>query len=104
MTAPALPLVFTRRAERQLENAVAWWRANRPAAPNALIQELTRALDLIACQPGIGAVASNSRLAGVRRILLEPVGYHVYYRVRPVLRRIDILAFWHGQRGSSPSL
>jgi plasmid stabilization system protein ParE len=104
MTVPALPVVFTRRAERQLEEAVAWWRANRPGAPNALIQELSRALDLIAFQPGIGAVTSNSKLAGVRRVLLEPVGYHVYYRVRPVMRRIDVLAFWHARRGTLPSL
>ena len=104
MTVPALPVVFTRRAEHQLEEAVAWWRTNRPGAPNVLVQELSRALDLIAFQPGIGALASNSRLVGVRRILLEPVDYHVYYRVRPVPRRIEVLAFWHARRGTLPSL
>jgi len=33
---PALPVVLTRRAARQVEAAAAWWRLNRPAAPDAL--------------------------------------------------------------------
>jgi hypothetical protein len=32
----ALPVVLTRRAARQVEAAGLWWKANRPAAPNAL--------------------------------------------------------------------
>ena len=38
------------------------------------------------------------------RVLLEPVGYYIYYRVRPRLRRVEILALWHAQSGSGPPL
>jgi plasmid stabilization system protein ParE len=104
MSPPALPVVFTTRAERHLEEAVAWWREHRPAAPNAILDELERALSLLTLHPSIGAKARSPRLPGVRRILLETVGYHLYYRVRSVLHRIDILALWHSRRGEGPKL
>ena len=99
-----LPVVFTTKAAGQLQEAVAWWIVNRPAAPNVLIAEVARAVGLIALQPAMGVVARSSRLRGVRRVLLEPMGYHIYYRVRPLLQRIDILAVWHASRGSDPKL
>lgn len=102
MTSPALPVVLTRRAERQLEEALRWWKANRPAAPDLLLDNVDRAMELLAVQPAIGAKARGERFREVRRVLLEPVGYHLYYRVRRVLRRVEILAVWHAQRGSTP--
>jgi plasmid stabilization system protein ParE len=100
MTSPALLVVLTRRAERQLEEALGWWKANRPAAQNLLADEVARAIELLAIQPAIGAKARGERFRGIRRVLLEPVGYHIFYRVRPILRRVEILAVWHGRRGS----
>jgi plasmid stabilization system protein ParE len=104
MTSPALPVVLTRRAERQLEQALVWWKANRLGAPDLLLDEVLRAFDLLAIQPAMGVKARDDRFGAVRRVLLEPVGYHLYYRVRPTLRRIEILAVWHAQRGNAPSL
>lgn len=104
MTEQPLLVVLTRRAERQLELALDWWRANRGASPGLLLSEVARALDLIAIQPAIGAKARGVRFRGVRRVLLEPVRYHLYYRVRPVLRRVEILAVWHAERGDAPRL
>jgi hypothetical protein len=50
-----LAVVFTRRAARHVEEAGRWWRDNRTKAPDALQEELERALQLIAAQPDIGA-------------------------------------------------
>ncbi len=36
---------------------------------------------MIASQPDVGAIARNTKLAGVRRILLSRVSYHLYYRL-----------------------
>ena len=41
-------------AKVQIVAAERWWRANRPAAPNAIREELERASSLISVQPGIG--------------------------------------------------
>src|SRR5262245_26981015 len=102
MSSPALPVVMTRRAERQLESVLRWWQANRPAAPDLLFREVTRAIELLAIQPAVGSRAKGARFASVRRLLLEPVKYHLYYRIRPNLGRVEILAIWQAQRGSSP--
>lgn len=98
-----LPVRFTRRAARQVEEAGRWWRENRSKAPEALREELERALELIAAQPQVGARARNLALAGVRRLLLSRVNYHLYYRVsdRPP-EGIQIIALWHAKRGSRP--
>jgi plasmid stabilization system protein ParE len=102
LSQPALPVVFTRRATRQIEEASAWWEENRPAARGAVHEDLVRAISLIAMQPGCGARSVSSRLRGVRRILLERIGYVLYYRIAPRKRRLEVLAFWHARRGSKP--
>ena len=91
-------------AKVQIVAAERWWRANRPAAPNAIREELERASSLISVQPGIGAHARNLSLAGVRRLHLARVRYDVYYRMAGDRRRIEILAFWHGNRSDRPPL
>lgn len=100
----ALPIKVTRRAARDIEEAVKCWDANRPAAPGAIRDEVRRAFSLIALQPGVGAQALNATLSGVRRIHMSRVHYFLYYRVRSDPERIDILAFWHTSRGSGPGV
>jgi tRNA G18 (ribose-2'-O)-methylase SpoU len=100
-----LPVSFTRRAARQVEEAGEWWRDNRTKAPEALPEELERALELIASQPDVGAIARNAKLAGVRRILLSRVRYHLYYRLLETTgRSIQVVALWHASRGEPPRL
>ena len=91
-------------AKAQISAAEEWWRVNRPKAPNAIREELERASLLISVQPNIGARARNVSLAGVRRLRLTRVRYYVYYRVVTDRERVEILAFWHENRGSGPSL
>ena len=93
-----LPIEVTDLARAQIRAAQDGWRINRPKAPNAIREELERASLLISVQPEIGARATNISLAGVRRIHLARVPYHVYYRV------VAVLAFWHQSRGNGPSL
>jgi plasmid stabilization system protein ParE len=99
---PALAVVFTPRAARQVEAAFSWWAENRRAAPDALREDLAAALALVASQPTMGLpIAGMHR--GVRRVHLPRVGYHLYYRVAPRLAQLQVLAFWHARRGSSPT-
>ena len=104
MTRPRLAVTFWARAARQVESAGQWWRENRQDCPEGLSDELVRTLDLIARQPGVGLPATNVRLSGVRRILLPRVGYFLFYRVAPRRHLVEVLAFWHARRGSSPKL
>lgn len=76
-----LPVLVVESAARAITEASEWWLANREKAPGAFAEELERAFQLIASQPNIGARALNATLAGVRRIHLARVRYHLYYRV-----------------------
>lgn len=100
-----LPVSFTRRASKHVDEAGRWWRENRAKAPEALREELAQALQLIASQPDVGAIARNAKLAGVRRILLSRVSYHLYYRILETpARSIQVVALWHASRGEGPQL
>lgn len=73
---------FTRRADRHVQDAASWWRENRPKAPQAFVDDLADALELIATHPHIGASARNVRLRKVRRVYLSRTGNYLYYRIR----------------------
>ena len=89
-------------AKNQITEAMAWWAENRPMAPNAIEEELDRALRLLTVQPEIGVEARRVSLRGVRRVRLSRVGYYVYYRVTG--RDLQVLAFWHVNRGRGPTV
>ena len=99
-----LPIRVIRSAAAQIEEASAWWEVSRPKAPGSLRQEIERAFELISTQPRIGAGAANIRLAGVRRIHLSRIHYHLCYRVKESPQAVEVLALWHAGRGSGPAL
>ncbi len=99
-----LPIKIGLRAAQQIRKASVWWRDNRPAAPGAVREELEKAFELIRVQPNIGATAANVRLAGVRRVYLSRIGYHLYYQVSSSPPQVEVLALWHSSRGSAPNL
>lgn len=91
-------------AKAQVRVAEEWWRFNRPKAPNAIREEFERAASLIASQPEVGTRARNVTLPDVRRLHLDRVRYYLYYRVISDPEQVEILAFWHESRGSSPPI
>lgn len=99
-----LPVKITALAARQIREAEAWWRVNRVAAPSAIQEELQRAFSLIASQPRTGGRATNVRLAGVRRVYLPRIKYHLYYHVVEAQEYVEVVAFWHARRGDGPPI
>lgn len=99
-----LPVTFTLLAAQHIRRADAWWRVNRTLAPNAVRQEIERALVLIAGQPRIGSRAANVKMPGVRRIFLPIIKQHLYYRVLESPDRIEVVALWHTRRGQGPPI
>lgn len=99
-----LPVLIVTSAGKAILDAAEWWVANRPKAPDAFAVELERAIQILASQPLIGARARNIKLAGVRRLHLPRVHYHLYYRVTSHPEVVEILALWHTSRGTSPEL
>jgi len=85
-----------------MDEAADWWEANRPAAPNALAEDVALALVQISEHPEAGGPVLSSRRRGVRRIPLRRTRYLIYYCV--VREEIEILAFCHASRGSAPPI
>lgn len=98
MSQGVLPVHFTRRATSQIATAADWWEANRPAARGAITAAVDAGVELLGDAPHAGSAVTGTRLLGVRRIFLERIDYHLYYRVNGRRRRIDVLAFWHSRR------
>jgi plasmid stabilization system protein ParE len=97
-----LRLRILRRAARQISDAIVWWRSNRQAAPHTLEEDLREALELVRVQPLLGSRWRNVRHHTVRRLYLDRVRYHLYYRLSADFSAIEVLAFWHSARGSAP--
>ena len=75
---------------------------NRPAAPDAVVEDLSRALELLLAESEMGARARSACLPDVRRVTLSRIRYHLYYRL--VGDAIQVLALWHTSRGRGPEL
>ena len=92
------------QAARHIREAKTWWIENRPSVPTALVDDVEDGLELIAHIPGVGEPVHHSTIQGVRRLLLSRIRYHVYYLPDPDGDFVDVLAFWHTSRGSTPEL
>lgn len=88
------------RARRQLSQIERWWFDNHPSNPDLLVMELQAIGEMIADNPGAGAV--YNRRVGVRRVLMPRSQYYLYYRIVEARGLISIVAFWHTARGRGP--
>ena len=96
---------FERQAASDYERALAWWRENRTKAPDALKSDVGEAIRLLRKHGSvIGTPLRNAPLAGVRRLHLDRVRYHLYFNVIESKREVVVLAIWHASRGRQPKL
>ena len=85
---------------RQIHRAALWWDENRSAASGAIEFDLRDALAALVHQPGIGSKVENARDPQIRRLYLSRTQYFVYYRAKGGF--LEIVAFWHSARESTP--
>jgi plasmid stabilization system protein ParE len=74
-------VVVEREADTLIDHFDAWWRENRPAAPNAFAVAIESALSLLGVAPEAGAPFVSRRVSDVRRLVME-TGHSLYYRVQ----------------------
>jgi plasmid stabilization system protein ParE len=89
-------------AEQQIREAADWWRHHRRGAYALFGEQLQRGFELATTQPNAGVRAHDLVLAGVRRLLLSRIRYHLYYTVQGDV--VEVLALWHGSRGTPPPI
>jgi plasmid stabilization system protein ParE len=71
----------SKRAQAQIERAAEWWDQHRDLAPKAFDDDLAKAFLLLSTEPLIGAPVLRISAAGVRRLHLARIRYHLYYRI-----------------------
>lgn len=91
-----LRITTSKRADRQIASALAWWARHRDKAPGALIEELDRAKALLVEAPHIGNPVYRTRRRGARVLHLKRVRYDLYYEVRG--DTIVLLILWQANR------
>jgi plasmid stabilization system protein ParE len=98
-----MSLRFTPRALAEAKRMKAWWRRNRPAAPDAFERELNAALDRIVQAPRLGRLYEEGDLGvPVRRVLLPKTLNHVYYAMDG--DDVVVLSVWGALHDRGPKL
>lgn len=95
-------LVIPPEVAADVETIDAWWRANRPLAPNLFVDEFTYACEMLVGMPGVGRPYPNPDVPEARRILLRASRYPVYYRQHR--EDVVLISVWSGCRGTGPDL
>jgi plasmid stabilization system protein ParE len=95
---------FGLRALRDAERVDAWWRMNRPAAPDLFSDELRQAIALLGSTPSIGTRYDAPTRLPTLRVLLPESQIHMYYRIESQGDAVTIMALWGARRGRGPAL
>ena len=87
----------------QLDEARRWWLANRDKAPQAFDEDIDEVIELLGDRPMLVGrpVARDPR---VRRAHLRRIRYYLYFQIDEERDLVEVLAVWHGSRGSPPDL
>ncbi len=94
----------TPQARTLIEQALAWWTANRDAAPGLLRDELHSGLSLLRHLPDVGGRYALDGVPGLRRLLLRRTRYHLYYVHDDEAEQVVVLALWSAIRGRPPPI
>ena len=81
-----LRVIVSPLANQQINKEDAWWRENRPGAPNAVREEIERISALISFQPNIGPIARNVSCQEYAEFILN--GFVVTFTTESSVRRV----------------
>ncbi len=99
-----MKVCFSPRGKRRAGAVAAWWRENRPIAPDLFDDELAQATDLLEATPKIGVVFDTKGADVVYRLLLRRTEQHLYYSLDEQDGVIMLLTIWGARRGRGPKL
>jgi plasmid stabilization system protein ParE len=96
----SLPVIFHELAERELNEAAAYYANTRPGLGEAFLVEVQRAVDALAAKPA----AARPGAGDIRWWRVRRFPYSVYYRIRESHIRILAIAnqkrrpfYWRGR-------
>jgi plasmid stabilization system protein ParE len=92
---------LSEEARGQVRAIDAWWRVNRPAAPDLFARELAQALSVLEQTPTLGTRYEGGSKT-VRRLLLRRSHHHLYFDEQA--EQLFVVAVWSAHRGRGPNL
>jgi plasmid stabilization system protein ParE len=92
---------FSEEARAQVREIDAWWRKDRPAAPDLFARELGQAVTTLERTPTLGT-RYDGATKSVRRLLLRRSHYHLYFDEQA--EQLFVVAVWSAHRGRGPRL
>ncbi|MEO1484020.1 MAG: type II toxin-antitoxin system RelE/ParE family toxin [Myxococcota bacterium] len=87
-------------AESQLLELDAWWRVNRPASADQVLDEFERLELELSESPEVGRLYGDHE--HIRWVKLNKTPYLLFYEYTPGSEQVWIVSIWSGQRGSGP--
>lgn len=99
-----LAVEFTALAVQHIREAEQWWRLNRPAAPNAIREEVQRLLQSLQYNRVLVHVLQTSRSQAFGAFSFHASGTTLYFHVTGLPEFVEVVAFWHSSRGSGPPI
>lgn len=90
-----MQLRWLTKAIRNLNDEADYIAQDDPATAQRLVQHVHDAVNLLADNPALG---HPGRIYGTRELVVPDTRYIIPYRVRPRLRRIEILRVFHSSR------
>ncbi len=91
-------------ANAQLDALNAWWRDNRPAAKNRVLEEMRRLETLLTSSAQIVTIYRRRGFKHVRWLRLRTTPYRLFYRYEPGTDLIAIVAIWSSAHKAGPPL
>ncbi len=88
-----MELVWTPRANRVREAAIDFIAQDDPIAALGQLDEIEYQTDLLPYQPEMGR---PGRVKGTCELVINGTPFIVVYRVKPRLKRIEVIHFLHG--------
>lgn len=89
-------VVWTMPAADQLQEVIEYVQRENPAAAQRMADDIAHRIDLLGKFPLSGGIYLRTQRREIREILAGK--YRIFYRVRRRLKRVEILAVWHGAR------
>lgn len=87
----------------QLGDARQWWLEHRDRAPHAFDDDVDALIELLEEHPQLVGrpLLDDPR---VRRVYLRRIRYYVYFQLSDDAEAVEIVAVWHGSRGTPPTI
>lgn len=86
---------WLKKALQNLDDEAEYIAQEDPAAALLVVQRIVEAINLLLDNPALG---HPGRIHGTRELVIPDTRYIVPYRVRPQLKRIEILRIFHTSR------